>query len=50
MAKILVVDDEAPIREFLGMLLEELGHHVRLAINGRQADTQTYPAYLVWVE
>jgi hypothetical protein len=20
------------------------------AINGRQADTQTYPAYLVWVE
>jgi two-component system sensor histidine kinase/response regulator len=36
-ATILVVDDEAPIREFLALLLEDLGHEVRLAINGRQA-------------
>ena len=37
MATILVVDDEAPIREFLALLLEDLGHEVRQAINGRQA-------------
>lgn len=37
MATILVVDDEAPIREFLAYLLEDLGHEVRQAINGRQA-------------
>ncbi len=37
MATILVVDDEAPIRVFLVYLLEDLGHEVRQAINGRQA-------------
>ena len=37
MATILVVDDEAPIREFLALLLEDLGHEVRQAIDGRQA-------------
>ncbi len=37
MATILVVDDEAPIREFLALMLEDLGHEVRQAINGRQA-------------
>ena len=37
MATILIVDDEAPIREFLALLLEDLGHEVRQAINGRQA-------------
>ena len=37
MASILVVDDEGPIREFLVLLLEDLGHEVRQAINGSQA-------------
>ena len=37
MASILIVDDEGPIREFLALLLEDLGHEVRQAINGRQA-------------
>jgi CheY-like chemotaxis protein len=37
MAMILIVDDEEPLREFLGMLLEEAGYEVRTAIHGAQA-------------
>lgn len=33
----LVVDDEAPVREFLVDMLAELGWRVRQAIHGRQA-------------
>ncbi|MFL6337275.1 MAG: ATP-binding protein [Pyrinomonadaceae bacterium] len=35
--RILVVDDEAPLREILGEMLEREGHEVRLAEGGRQA-------------
>jgi CheY-like chemotaxis protein len=37
MAKILVVDDEEPVRELLAMVLQDVGHHVQQAIHGRQA-------------
>lgn len=36
-ATILVVDDEEPLRDFLCLILEEMGHHVLVATNGRQA-------------
>ena len=36
-ALILVVDDEAPLRDFLRLLLEELGHRVLEATNGKHA-------------
>ncbi|MBW4090669.1 MAG: response regulator [Proteobacteria bacterium] len=36
MAKILVVDDEFGVGELLREVLDEEGHAVRLAINGRQ--------------
>jgi signal transduction histidine kinase/ActR/RegA family two-component response regulator len=35
--RILVVDDEAPLREILGEMLEREGHEVRLAEGGRRA-------------
>src|SRR5947209_5111962 len=35
--RILVADDEAPLREILGEMLEREGHEVRLAEGGRQA-------------
>jgi CheY-like chemotaxis protein len=35
--RILVVDDEAPLREILGEMLQREGHEVRLAEGGRQA-------------
>ena len=35
--KILVVDDEAPLREIIGEMLQREGHEVRLADGGRQA-------------
>ena len=37
MTTILVVDDEAAIRELLVWLLKDLGFQVRAAINGREA-------------
>lgn len=37
MARILVVDDEPPIREFLVLILTDLGYEVCAAINGRDA-------------
>ena len=37
MAKILVVDDEEPVRELLTMVLQDVGHDVQQAIHGRQA-------------
>ncbi len=37
MASVLVVDDEFGITEVLEALLTDAGHHVRRAINGRQA-------------
>ncbi|TDU26399.1 response regulator receiver domain-containing protein [Panacagrimonas perspica] len=37
MASVLVVDDEFGITEVLDALLTDAGHHVRRAINGRQA-------------
>lgn len=37
MATILVVDDEAPLREFVADVLEEAGHQVLQASNGREA-------------
>jgi CheY-like chemotaxis protein len=36
-AIILVVDDEAPVRDFLALVLEDLGHRVVAAMNGRHA-------------
>jgi CheY-like chemotaxis protein len=33
------VDDEAPIRDFLALVLEDMGHRVVAAINGRHALT-----------
>ena len=36
-AIILVVDDEEPLRAFLALLFEDLGHKVVTAMNGRQA-------------
>ena len=38
-AVILIVDDEAPVRDFLTLVLEDLGHRVLAAINGRHALT-----------
>ena len=38
-AVILIVDDEAPVRDFLALVLEDLGHRVVAAINGRHALT-----------
>lgn len=35
--KILIVDDEAAVRELLGEMADELGHEVCLAQNGRDA-------------
>ena len=50
MAHILVVDDEAPIREVLEGMLEILGHQVTLAGNGIEAlacfDDGTYDLVL----
>ena len=37
MTTILVVDDEAPIRELLAWILKDLGYQVQEAINGREA-------------
>ena len=37
MTTILVVDDEAPVRELLALLLTDLGFQVQEAINGREA-------------
>lgn len=39
MATILIVDDEEPVRDFLGQLLEGAGYRVLQAINGAQALT-----------
>jgi CheY-like chemotaxis protein len=35
--RVLVVDDEAPLREIIGEMLQREGHEVRLAEGGRQA-------------
>jgi signal transduction histidine kinase/ActR/RegA family two-component response regulator len=35
--RILVVDDEAPLRDIIGEMLQQEGHEVRLAESGRQA-------------
>lgn len=37
MTTILVVDDEAPIRELLACILNDLGYQVQEAINGHEA-------------
>src|SRR5437868_3410743 len=37
MAKILVVDDEQSMREFLGICLRRAGHEVTVAANGGEA-------------
>jgi two-component system, OmpR family, phosphate regulon response regulator PhoB len=34
---ILIVDDEEPVRDFLGMVLEDAGYHILRASNGREA-------------
>jgi CheY-like chemotaxis protein len=50
MATILVVDDEAPLREILAVVLEEGGHAVLQARNGREAWAlldQTVPELVV---
>ncbi|HEX3245156.1 MAG TPA: response regulator [Chloroflexota bacterium] len=36
-ARVLVVDDDPAIRDFVGQALEEEGYEVRLAINGQDA-------------
>jgi CheY-like chemotaxis protein len=36
-AVILIVDDEAPVRDFLTLVLEDLGHRVVAASNGQHA-------------
>jgi CheY-like chemotaxis protein len=38
-ARILVVDDDPAIREFVGQALEDEGYEVRLAVNGQDALT-----------
>ncbi|HZB87598.1 MAG TPA: HD domain-containing phosphohydrolase [Terracidiphilus sp.] len=49
-ARILVVDDEAPVRAMIGATLERLGHEVRLATSGSQAmellDQESYELVL----
>ena len=40
MAKILIVDDKANIRRVIGEFLEESGHQVQTARNGREAIIQ----------
>ncbi len=37
MARILVVDDEGPVRKLLGRIVSQLGHHVTLAGNADEA-------------
>ena len=37
MATILIVEDEEPVRELLGEVLEEAGHRAVLAIHGEEA-------------
>ena len=37
MTTILIVEDEAPIRELLAYVLRDLGYNVEQAINGREA-------------
>lgn len=37
MAMILIVDDEQPLRDFLGMMLEDAGYEVRKAVHGVHA-------------
>jgi CheY-like chemotaxis protein len=37
MAKILVIDDDVPIRTLLGLMLGRAGHEVRLFANGKVA-------------
>ena len=38
-ATVLIVDDEAPIRDLLELVLQDLGHRVVTAINGQHALT-----------
>ena len=37
MSAILIVDDEQPVREFIGLVLADAGHQTVLASNGRHA-------------
>jgi two-component system phosphate regulon response regulator PhoB len=37
MATVLIVDDEAPVRDFLAGFLEDVGHRTIAAINGTEA-------------
>lgn len=39
MARILVVDDEGPVRKLLGRIVSQLGHHVTLASNADEAES-----------
>lgn len=39
MARILVVDDEGPVRKLLGRIVSQLGHHVTLAGNADEAES-----------
>lgn len=49
MANLLVVDDEQSYRQLLSLVFETDGHHVRTAINGREALTklETEPADVI---
>lgn len=37
MATVLIVDDEEPILDIVSEVVEEMGHHVQRAMNGREA-------------
>lgn len=39
MVTVLIIDDEEPVRDFLGQFLEDAGYRVLQAINGAQALT-----------
>jgi len=47
--RVLVVDDDPAIRDFVGQALEEEGYEVRLAVNGQDALTtlSDWPANLI---
>ncbi|MFN0071826.1 MAG: response regulator [Chloroflexota bacterium] len=48
-ARVLVVDDDPAIREFVGQALEDEGYEIRLAVNGKEAlcTLRNWPAHLI---
>lgn len=46
-ARILVLDDEASVREIIGAMLEQLGHHATFAAEGQEAVDLYQAAYAI---